>query len=198
MKKSRLLCILLSTCLLVHFQPLHAGVIAQAALADASTQYDGLIVGAPGVLQIIHGGPAGTAATFQEPLTEASAGSSFLYDSGAQFASAVSLMTDGVDGHICAASQPGGATCPFESNLFAGSSLNGIDLAGYTITGVEWNIDAYSILYSARPDGSDVSRVDFSSSLTIYGVSPVPIPPALWLFGSGLLGLIGVARKKPN
>ena len=24
----------------------------------------------------------------------------------------------------------------------------------------------------------------------------VPIPPALYLFGSGLLGLIGVARKK--
>jgi hypothetical protein len=26
--------------------------------------------------------------------------------------------------------------------------------------------------------------------------SIVPIPPALWLFGSGLLGLIGIARKK--
>ncbi len=30
-------------------------------------------------------------------------------------------------------------------------------------------------------------RVDFN---------PVPIPAALWLFGSGLLGLIGVARRK--
>ena len=27
-------------------------------------------------------------------------------------------------------------------------------------------------------------------------VSPVPVPAALWLFGSGLLGLIGIARKK--
>jgi hypothetical protein len=27
-------------------------------------------------------------------------------------------------------------------------------------------------------------------------VSAVPIPPALWLFGSGLLGLIGIARRK--
>ena len=27
-------------------------------------------------------------------------------------------------------------------------------------------------------------------------VSAVPIPAAVWLFGSGLLGLIGVARKK--
>lgn len=26
--------------------------------------------------------------------------------------------------------------------------------------------------------------------------SPVPLPPAVWLFGAGLLGLVGVARKK--
>ena len=26
--------------------------------------------------------------------------------------------------------------------------------------------------------------------------TPVPVPAAVWLFGSGLLGLIGVARKK--
>jgi hypothetical protein len=26
--------------------------------------------------------------------------------------------------------------------------------------------------------------------------SPVPVPPAVWLFGSGLLGLIGVARRR--
>ena len=27
-------------------------------------------------------------------------------------------------------------------------------------------------------------------------VSPVPVPAAVWLFGSGLLGLVGVARRK--
>ena len=32
-------------------------------------------------------------------------------------------------------------------------------------------------------------------SVSVYS-QPVPIPPALWLFGSGLLGLIGIARKK--
>ena len=35
----------------------------------------------------------------------------------------------------------------------------------------------------------------------VFGNSPgswsvVPVPPALWLFGSGLLGLIGIARRK--
>ena len=27
-------------------------------------------------------------------------------------------------------------------------------------------------------------------------IAAVPIPPALWLFGSGLLGLIGISRRK--
>ncbi|MCK4708494.1 MAG: VPLPA-CTERM sorting domain-containing protein [Gammaproteobacteria bacterium] len=26
--------------------------------------------------------------------------------------------------------------------------------------------------------------------------SPVPVPAAIWLFGSGLIGLISIARKK--
>jgi hypothetical protein len=29
-----------------------------------------------------------------------------------------------------------------------------------------------------------------------YDLSSVPIPPAIWLFGSGLLGLIGITRHK--
>ena len=35
-----------------------------------------------------------------------------------------------------------------------------------------------------------------ASTGTLVGVSAVPIPAAGWLFGSGLVGLIGVARKK--
>ena len=26
--------------------------------------------------------------------------------------------------------------------------------------------------------------------------NPVPVPAAIWLFGSGLLGLVGIARRK--
>ena len=29
-----------------------------------------------------------------------------------------------------------------------------------------------------------------------FGQAAVPVPAALWLFGSGLLGLIGIARRK--
>jgi len=35
-----------------------------------------------------------------------------------------------------------------------------------------------------------------ASDSLIVNVGPVPVPPALWLFGSGLLGLVGMARRK--
>ena len=34
------------------------------------------------------------------------------------------------------------------------------------------------------------------NSLTVLSVSSVPVPAAVWLFGSGLIGLLSVARKK--
>ena len=33
-------------------------------------------------------------------------------------------------------------------------------------------------------------------NVTVDAVSAVPVPAAVWLFGSGLLGLVGVARRK--
>ena len=34
------------------------------------------------------------------------------------------------------------------------------------------------------------------NSMVVIGVSAVPLPPAVWLFGSGLLGLVGIARRR--
>ncbi len=40
-------------------------------------------------------------------------------------------------------------------------------------------------------------HVDAASGTVSYvGVSAVPVPAAVWLFGSGLLGLVGVSRRK--
>ena len=38
-----------------------------------------------------------------------------------------------------------------------------------------------------------------SQGIALFGgaaLSPVPVPAAIWLFGSGLIGLIGLARRK--
>jgi hypothetical protein len=45
-----------------------------------------------------------------------------------------------------------------------------------------------SILYSGVFGGDEITDADF-------GFKAVPVPAAIWLFGSGLLGLLGVARR---
>ena len=40
----------------------------------------------------------------------------------------------------------------------------------------------------------DMAREDFRYAS--FTVSAVPVPAAVWLFGSGLLGLVGIARRK--
>jgi len=51
-----------------------------------------------------------------------------------------------------------------------------------------------------------ISQIDITlleSSITSFqfeyeNVAAVPVPAAVWLFGSGLIGLVGVARRKQN
>lgn len=50
----------------------------------------------------------------------------------------------------------------------------------FTQAGLTYTYNAYS---------------DFGSAL-VRSMSPVPVPAAVWLFASGLLGLIGISRRK--
>lgn len=61
--------------------------------------------------------------------------------------------------------------------------------------------DAFTLDYSAHVplgDASGFGGVGYALHLegTIAAVSSVPVPAAVWLFGSGLVGLAGVARRK--
>lgn len=71
------------------------------------------------------------------------------------------------------------ATCAQPSYLLGNTATFGIDLR-------VWN---YS---SSATIGFDSATFHFHES----PVSTVPVPAAAWLFGSGLLGLIGIARRK--
>ena len=52
--------------------------------------------------------------------------------------------------------------------------------------------DVFSLSYKRM---GSASTGTYAGSALVRDISQVPIPPALWLFGSGLLGLIGMARK---
>jgi len=70
---------------------------------------------------------------------------------------------------------------PVGSGAFSGSSTNAI-AAG----------SLYSLsIFATITHGADVQNTSFNAELR-----PVPVPAAVWLFGSGLLGLVGIARRK--
>ena len=63
--------------------------------------------------------------------------------------------------------------------------------------------DAFTLDYNAHVplgDASGFGGVGYGLHLegTIASVSAVPVPAAVWLFGSGLVGLAGVARRKKS
>lgn len=82
------------------------------------------------------------------------------------------------------------------------------DSLRFTVNGV--SLDDFGSLFSAQVAGFEWCKIedkwhnscggkDCTTSAYFAGsmsVSQVPIPAAVWLFGSGLLGLIGVARRK--
>ncbi|MBT8438988.1 MAG: hypothetical protein KJO91_04615 [Gammaproteobacteria bacterium] len=54
------------------------------------------------------------------------------------------------------------------------------------------------VLHLINPSTGNLEKsIDLSENGTYFGLAAVvPIPPAIWLFGGGLIGLIGVARRK--
>lgn len=48
----------------------------------------------------------------------------------------------------------------------------------------------------AEFDGTAIANTDVVYNGATVTVNAVPVPAAVWLFGSGLLGLVGVARRK--
>jgi hypothetical protein len=68
-------------------------------------------------------------------------------------------------------------------------------VSGWTFVGVI-NTAGFTSVEIRELGGTDLDpKLIFGDSFTV-GVSAVPVPAAVWLFGSGLLGLVGIARRK--
>ena len=83
-------------------------------------------------------------------------------------------------------------TGPF-SNLQPDRYWSGTEYAPYTVS--TWNFS----FYSGNQYAFDKSMPNYYALAVRPGdVATVPVPAAVWLFGSGLLGLVGVARRKAS
>lgn len=66
----------------------------------------------------------------------------------------------------------------------------GVDAFGNFATDAYWQTDA-GTLGTANAGFNGQSFTSFN-----YEVSAVPVPAAVWLFGTGLIGLVGMARRR--
>ena len=94
-------------------------------------------------------------------------------------------------------------------DLTIGSTTNTLNTVntGFTTTGgfqlnaIAVNLDAYGIAANAGVTDILLTFTDTTSEFALAGAlnpppAVVPVPAAVWLFGSGLLGFAGVARRR--
>ena len=109
-----------------------------------------------------------------------------------------SFQTDGnptlTNGNLLAQNDdcPGGGitSCLSFSDLAAGSYLAGITLFSNRPFEDDWE--------TATDNGAVVPFLVGTTHLNIISatVNPVPVPAAIWLFGSALIGFVGMSRKR--
>jgi hypothetical protein len=95
---------------------------------------------------------------------------------------------------------PTGGSMLVTSCVDNGGAVNGCTFAGtgtvtnFITTSGSVNLSSGSINITATATGANVATTYTLSD----GVAAVPVPAAAWLFGSGLLGLAGTARRRRN
>jgi len=87
----------------------------------------------------------------------------------------------------------------------SGNGSTRTELLTFSITGVDGDtINSYAMGSILKPAATEFFAAHIAGFDTTYGVtsakfagsSVIPIPAAVWLFGSGLIGLVGLARYK--
>ena len=92
------------------------------------------------------------------------------------------------------------ANIPMNSGAWDG---NAEGVAGLTCAVDCAENDTFTLYYSATVPAGDPSnfggvKYNYYLTGTIGAVAAVPVPAAVWLFGSGLVGLAGVARRRKS
>lgn len=81
--------------------------------------------------------------------------------------------------------------------LTGGPEDNFVELYSRITTTNSWGIGFTMTGWEHAFDSTGAESV-VRSNMTLTGISPVPVPAAVWLFGSGLVGLVGLNRRKKS
>lgn len=134
-------------------------------------------------------------------LSANSVGQTYTVSSGAQFDQAVQLLTNGINDNVSyeVDGSPGGGGIGIgssEAGFFFGddTGAHGVDFAGYQINSISLTVNSLNLSTPGSNPNGDGVWTDAKLNATLK-INTVPVPAAMWLFGSGLLGLTGVARR---
>ncbi len=85
-----------------------------------------------------------------------------------------------------------GVTVGSINSTFGGSS------AGYTTNTLQFTAEssATTLAFENLYEGDGWGNYPHLDNVSVVGPSAVPIPAAFYLFGSGLIGLVGMAKRK--
>ena len=123
----------------------------------------------------------GDTATF---LVKDDPGDAIYTDSGIEFTVKQSWTQNFTDGYVIGS---------LDGSWVVDMQFTEVDAAGFIIRG----LDTWAAISSDGLGGqTEVALALVEDRRVRLSVNNIPIPPAIWLFGSGLLGLVGIARKK--
>lgn len=125
----------------------------------------------------------------------------FVFNAG--FGADLSISRTGDD---CSVSLVSGCGSADEVNGISPNSFGGfansLSLMGtLSFTGLSEGLTLLTMADNELPAGGWYDNSNYDTAFPIYNnasveVSAIPVPAAAWLFGSGLIGLIGFARRK--
>jgi len=83
---------------------------------------------------------------------------------------------------------------PYTFITFVGDSATDLRVKGFSV-----EVTPSSTITGGTTETTAKRDIDFDNiSYAVWEVSAVPVPAAVWLFGSGLIGLVGLARRKTH
>ncbi len=107
------------------------------------------------------------------------------------------VFTDNIDGSWNAEvfdvtnASGGSITLSSNTNFILGMEWDGV-YYGDSNSSLLSSPDTYLIVFDGVVDGD----IEISGNTLAVDLAPIPVPAAAWLFGTGLLGLVAVARRR--
>jgi hypothetical protein len=98
--------------------------------------------------------------------------------------------------HVSLIGQTGYADVPTWGNNLGGSGFTATQTVGSSVAFWNISLDQTDFDTGVATQLNNVWTLGTNGALTFAAPTAVPVPAAFWLFGSGLLGMVGVSRRR--